>query len=264
MQRKILIMGLPGAGKTTLATALTPRLSAVHFNADEVRLHVNRDLGFSEADRVEQARRMGWLCDQVVKAGGFAVADFICPTPEARAAFLEGGDAFIVWVDRITTSVYADTNAMFLPPERHDLRVAPDGTPEYWVEEIARRVRPVFDYKKPTALFIGRYQPFHDGHKALILEGLRRVGQVCIAVRDTQGTDSKNPLGYPEVRARIEHALRQYEGRFDVVRVPNITHVFYGRDVGWIVERIELDTATEAISATEQRRRASAPVKQNG
>ncbi|HYL50189.1 MAG TPA: adenylyl-sulfate kinase, partial [Stellaceae bacterium] len=69
MQRKILIMGLPGAGKTTLATALGPRLSAVHFNADEIRKNINRDLGFSAADRTEQARRMGWLCDQVVKAG---------------------------------------------------------------------------------------------------------------------------------------------------------------------------------------------------
>ena len=104
MHRKILLMGLPGAGKTTLARSLTPRLSAVHFNADEVRQHINKDLGFSEADRIEQARRMGWLCDQVVKAGGYAIADFICPTPATRAAFLEGGEAFIVWLDRINST----------------------------------------------------------------------------------------------------------------------------------------------------------------
>jgi adenylylsulfate kinase len=259
MHRKILIMGLPGAGKTTLARALTPRLSAVHFNADEVRLHINKDLGFSEQDRVEQARRMGWLCDQVVKAGGFAVADFICPTPEARAAFVEGGDAFIVWVDRIKSGAYEDTNRMFTPPERCDMRVASEGAVEYWCEQVAHSVRPIFDAKKPTALFIGRYQPFHDGHKTLVLEGLRRVGQVCIAVRDTAGTDAKNPLPFAEVRARIEHALRRYEGQFEVIQLPNISHVFYGRDVGYSVERIELDSATEAISATEQRRRAAAP-----
>ena len=259
MHRKILIMGLPGAGKTTLAKALTPRLSAVHFNADEVRKHVNRDLGFSEADRIEQARRMGWLCDQVVKAGGIAIADFICPTPEARGAFLEGGDAFIVWIDRIKRGAFEDTNKMFVPPERCDLRVSSEGAVEYWREQVAERVRPVFNSKKPTALFIGRYQPFHDGHKALILEGLKRVGQVCIAVRDTQGTDDKNPLPFAEVRARIEHALRQYEGKFEVIPLPNISHVFYGRDVGYVVERIELDGATEAISATEQRKRAAPP-----
>jgi len=259
MQRKILIMGLPGAGKTTRANALTPRLSAVHFNADEVRKHVNKDLGFSERDRIEQARRMGWLCDQVVKAGGIAIADFICPTPEARHAFLEGGAAFIVWCDRVKKSAFADTDHMFVPPEQSDMRITPEGTVEYWTEEVARRVRPVFDSKRPTALFIGRYQPFHDGHKALIIEGLKRVGQVCIAVRDTQGTDAKNPLGFEEVRARIEHALREYEGRFEVVRIPNVSHVFYGRDVGYVVERIELDGAIEEISATEQRRRAAPP-----
>src|SRR5437016_5129645 len=110
-------MGLPGAGKTTLATGLARRLNAVHFNADEVRKHINKDLGFSEPDRLEQARRMGWLCDQVVKVGGFAVADFICPTAKTREAFLEGGAAFIVWVDRIETSRFEDTNRMFVPPD---------------------------------------------------------------------------------------------------------------------------------------------------
>src|SRR5579862_286102 len=231
MLRKILIMGLPGAGKTTLATALTPRLSAVHFNADEVRKNINKDLGYSESDRIEQARRMGWLCDQVVKAGGIAIADFICPTPEARAAFTENGEAFLVWIDRIKAGRFEDTNRLFVPPEHYDVRVAPEGTVEYWREQVAQRVRPVFDTKRPTALFIGRYQPFHDGHKRLILEGLDRVGQVSIAVRDTAGIDDKNPLPFEEVRARIEHALRSYEGRFDVVRLPNISHVFYGRDV---------------------------------
>jgi adenylylsulfate kinase len=256
MHRKILIMGLPGAGKTTLAQALTPRLSAVYFNADEVRKHVNRDLGFAAADRIEQARRMGWLCDQVVKAGGIAIADFICPTPQARAAFLEGGEAFIVWVDRIKKGVFEDTNKMFLPPERHDLRITPDGAPEYWCERVAERVRPVFNAGRPTALFIGRYQPFHDGHKAHILKGLNRVGQVCIAVRDTQAGEDGSALPFGEVRARIEQSLRQYQGQFEVIQLPNISHVFYGREVDFLVERIELDGVTDTISATDQRKRS--------
>src|SRR3954469_20917146 len=108
--RKILIMGLPGAGKTTLTQALAPRLNAVVFNADEVRANINKDLGFSEADRIEHARRMGWLCDQVVRTGGVAIADFICPTPETRAAFSAGGDAFVVWVNRIEQGRFEDTN----------------------------------------------------------------------------------------------------------------------------------------------------------
>ena len=70
-------MGLPGAGKTTLANTLAPLLNAVVFNADAVRANLSRDLGFSHAERVEQASRMGWMCDRVVEAGGTVIADFI-------------------------------------------------------------------------------------------------------------------------------------------------------------------------------------------
>jgi adenylylsulfate kinase len=258
MHKKILIMGLPGAGKTTLANQLAPRLNAVHFNADDIRANVNRDLGFSEPDRIEHARRMGWLCDQVVRVGCFAIADFICPTPAARDAFLSGGDAFVIFVDRIEAGAFEDTNRMFVPPDRFDLRITNNGPPEYWAEQAMIRLRPVFDPKKPTALFIGRYQPFHDGHRALIVEGIRRVGQACIAVRNTQGIGSTNPFDFEYVRARIEHGLREFEGRFTVVPIPNISHVFYGRDVGYAIERIDLDVAIESISATDLRRKLSA------
>ena len=251
-------MGLPGSGKTTLARALVPRLNAVHFNADDIRANVNRDLGFALEDRIEHARRMGWLCEQVTKAGVHAIADFICPTAETRTAF--GADnAFVVWVDRIKASRFEDTNRMFVPPAHYDVRVSAEGSPEYWAEQIALALRPIFDPKKATALFVGRYQPFHDGHKALIEEGLRRVGQVCIAVRDTGGTDAKNPFPFEFVKARIEESLRDNSGKFVVVQLPNVTHVFYGRDVGYAVERIDLDHATETISATSLRRRLQSP-----
>jgi adenylylsulfate kinase len=256
VQRKILIMGLPGAGKTTLANALAPLLNAVVFNADAVRANLSRDLGFSHEDRIEHARRMGWMCDRVVEAGGTVIADFICPTPETRAAF---GDAFIIWVDRISVGRFEDTNQMFAAPERPDMVVSPQGTPQYWAEQALARLRPAFDPQKPTALFIGRYQPFHAGHQRLIEEGLRRVGQVCIAVRDTHGLDAKNPLPYFAVKQRIEAALSAYDGRFVVVPLPNITNVFYGRDVGYTVERIVLDETTENISATKIRGLAVAP-----
>ena len=107
-------MGLPGSGKTTLARALAPKLGAVHWNADAVRANINSHLGFSEADRIEQARRMGWLCDQVVAAGSWAIADFVCPTLATRAAF---GPATVIWVDTIREGRFEDTNKLFVNPE---------------------------------------------------------------------------------------------------------------------------------------------------
>jgi hypothetical protein len=140
MTSKILIMGLPGAGKTTLARTLAPLLNAVVFNGDEVRGNVSRDLGFSHEDRIEHARRMGWLCDRVAEAGGAVIADFICPTPDTRSAF---GKAFVIWVDHIREGRFADTNRLFVPPASWDERVTADGTPRFWAERILARLRPV-------------------------------------------------------------------------------------------------------------------------
>jgi cytidyltransferase-like protein len=255
MKRKILIMGLPGAGKTTLANTLSPLLNAVVFNADAVRANLSRDLGFSHEDRVEHARRMGWMCDRVVEAGGTVIADFVCPTAETRAAF---GEAFTIWLDRIEEGRFEDTNRMFAPPDRFDVRIMPEGTPQFWAERALALLRPPFDPQKSTALFIGRYQPFHRGHRYLIEEGLRRVGQVCIAVRDTHGVNPDNPLPFFAVKQRIEAALSAHAGRFVIVPLPNITDVFYGRDVGYNIERIVLDEQTEAISATKVRKLGAA------
>jgi hypothetical protein len=250
--RKILIMGLPQSGKTTLAKTLVPLLGAVHFNADAVRGNVNKDLGFSHPDRIEQSRRMGWLCDRVVEAGHYAVADFVCPTPETRAAF---GDAYVVYVNTRKPTPYEDTRSIFVAPEKVDFEVLEwdDGQ---CARLIARHViTPTkgFDWRKPAAIFIGRYQPFHDGHKALVMEGLRRVGQVCIAVRDTEGIDSSNPFSFESVRSRIASAMFEHMDHVEIIKIPNISHVFYGRSVGYQIERIELTEELESISATEIR-----------
>jgi cytidyltransferase-like protein len=167
--------------------------------------------------------------------------------------------AFTIWLDRIEEGRFEDTNRMFVAPGRFDLRVMPEGAPHFWAERALALLRPPFDPQKPTALFIGRYQPFHGGHQHLIEEGLRRVGQVCIAVRDTHGIDPDNPSPFFAVKQRIEAALSAHAGRFVIVPLPNITDVFYGRDVGYNVERVVLDKETEAISATRVRKLSAAP-----
>jgi shikimate kinase len=136
---KILIMGLPGAGKTTLAEALARELQCAHFNADEIRKEINKDLGFSVKDRLEQARRMGVLCDIVSRHGAYVIADFVCPTPETREAF---NADFTIWVDRIQEGRFEDTNKLFVPPEKYDARINGPWGMQYYAEELARRINP--------------------------------------------------------------------------------------------------------------------------
>jgi len=134
---KILVMGLPNAGKTTLATALAERLRCPHFNADDIRKHINKDLGFSFEDRIEQARRMGHLCDIAGKYG-HVIADFVCPTETTRKVF---NADFVVWVDRIKAGRFEDTYRLFVPPEQYDVRVTAEcDYPTYYVDLITKLV----------------------------------------------------------------------------------------------------------------------------
>ena len=250
MTKKILIMGLPGSGKSTLAAALSARLAAPVFSGDALRQEVNKDLGFSHEDRVEQARRAGWLCDQVCKAGGYAIADLVCPTDDCRAAFAEGGEDYTIWCDGIAQGRFADTNEMFVTPFLYDLRVDFGDTSSAWVELAWRALRPQWDPHAATALLIGRFQPFHAGHKALAEKGLFRSGQVLFGVRGVPG----DLLCYDEVRSRIEDGMAEHRGHFAIQALPNIDRLLYGRDVGYVIERVGLGEALEAVSGTVLRR----------
>jgi hypothetical protein len=142
---------------------------------------------------------------------------------------------------------------MFVAPEHFDLRISAKNSPQYWAEQALLRLRPPRSTRNTDRLVRRALPPLHLGHLRLIEEGLRRVGHVCIAVRDTHGVDEQNPLAFYAIKQRIEAALSAYAGQFVVVPLPNITHVFYGRDVGYRIERIDLDEGTDAISATEMR-----------
>ena len=131
----ILIMGLPGSGKTTLANELAPLLNAKRLNADEVRKEAN-DWDFSEEGRKRQAKRMADFALKLRENGNYVVADFICPTPEARNLFPAD---YVVWVDTIKEGRFEDTNKMFIKPEKYDLRVNSKDAKE-WAPKIHNKI----------------------------------------------------------------------------------------------------------------------------
>mgnify|MGYP001341604432 CR=1 FL=1 len=115
----ILIMGLPGSGKTTLASELVPLLKAKWLNADEVRKEAN-DWDFSPEGRTRQAKRMWDKAQEFKNQGNNVVADFVCPTPAARELFPAD---YIIWMDTIKEGRFEDTNKMFIKPEKFDYHV---------------------------------------------------------------------------------------------------------------------------------------------
>ena len=128
-------MGLPGSGKTTLASNLVPLLNAKWLNADEVRKAAS-DWDFSEEGRKRQAKRMADFALKLKSEGNFVVADFICPTPEARSLFPAD---YTVWVDTIKEGRFEDTNQMFIKPEKYDFHVTSQDA-SVWAEKIIKDI----------------------------------------------------------------------------------------------------------------------------
>ena len=124
-------MGLPGAGKTTLADEMAPLLKAKRLNADEVRKAAN-DWDFSEEGRKRQAKRMAEAALKIKSEGHYVVADFICPTPEARKLFPAD---YIIWVDTIKEGRFEDTNQMFVKPEKFNFHVTTQDA-KVWAAKI--------------------------------------------------------------------------------------------------------------------------------
>ena len=120
-------MGLPGSGKTTLARQLSERLPAVWYNADEIRNNINKDLAFTESDRLEQARRMGILCDIALRnrVVSYAIADFVCPTEQTRKTF---NPDYIIWMNTVKES-----DKIFEKPDFYNVEIT---SPDYDCDNI--------------------------------------------------------------------------------------------------------------------------------
>tara|TARA_B100002019_G_scaffold68394_1_gene58919 strand:- start:36 stop:446 length:411 start_codon:yes stop_codon:yes gene_type:complete len=131
---KILIMGLPGSGKTYLTERLQPLLKAAWYNADKVREMAN-DWDFSDDGRRRQSMRMRSFADFEKKHGRYVLCDFVCPTKETRANF----DADItIWMDTIEEGRFEDTNKIFVKPENVNFHITEWN--EHNHEDIAKEI----------------------------------------------------------------------------------------------------------------------------
>ena len=271
--QKILIMGLPGSGKTYFAERLkkylethgtksyydfsdnpNPDYSAKvdWFNADDVRRKFN-DWDFSREGRIRQSLRMfefAMRCN-----GDYVICDFVAPLPEMRNNFKAD---WTIWMDTIDKGRFEDTNKAFVPPELYDFRITEQNA-EKWVEFVGQHIidnqrRPTFDWQKETVQMLGRWQPWHAGHRALFERAIAKTGQVCIMIRDCQGWQNSNPFAIEQVKNFIRRDLDPlFQGQYEILVVPNIVNITYGRDVGYKIEQEVFDESIHSISATKIR-----------
>jgi len=279
MTKKILIMGLPGAGKTFLATALkkyietnssirnfplerainmermptTYKCSVDWFNADEIRKKYN-DWDFSREGRIRQSLRMAEFALNCTS--DYVICDFVAPLVEMRNNFKAD---WTIWVDTIDQGRFDDTNKAFIPPEVYDFRITEQDA-DKWAEFIGQHIldnrrRPVFDWKKETVQMLGRWQPWHLGHRALFERLIAKTGQVVIQVRDVQGWQGSNPFAIDQVKGFIKRDLDPiFQGQYEIQVVPNIVHIGWGRGVGYTSGEETFDESITQISATNIRK----------
>lgn len=270
--KKILVMGLPGAGKTYFAEKLKNYIEQQYwsyvdktkstnkdiklvkwFNADEVR-KLYDDWDFSLQGRIRQSKRMCELAESSDEE--FVICDFVAPLQEMRNNF---NPDWIVWIDTIEKGRFEDTNKMFFPPDVYDFRITEQNA-EKWSEFVGEHIiqnrrRPVFDWKKETVQMLGRWQPWHPGHRALFERAITKTGQVVIMIRDCQGWNGSNPFAANQVKEFIRRDLDPiFQGQYKILLVPNIVNITYGRDVGYKIEQEVFDDAIHSISATKIRK----------
>ena len=122
----------------------------------------------------------------------------------------------------------------------------------------------MFDWKKPTAQMLGRWQPWHDGHIELFKRALQKTGQVCIMYRDVAGADAgvegqaDNPFDFEDVKKNIIKGLSKYGYKeckeYILIKVPNVIDISYGRGVGYSFTEHDLGEEIHKISATKIRK----------
>ena len=212
------------------------------------------DWDFSHEGRIRQSIRMRELADSFMN--DFVIADFVAPLPEMRNNFKAD---WVIWIDTIEKGRFEDTNKMFIPPDVYDFRITEQNA-EKWAEFVGSHIienkrRPTFDYRKESVQMLGRWQPWHAGHRALFERAIAKTGQVVIMIRDCQGWNGSNHFAAEQVKEFIRRDLDPlYQGQYEILLVPNIINITYGRDVGYKIEQEVFDDTIHSISATKIRK----------
>lgn len=218
---KVLIFGLPGSGKTTLAKYLVEMLGdrAEWINADAVRKEVN-DWDFSVEGRERQLQRMRILTEQAHEKGKIVITDFICPLEAYRELFEADYEIFM---DTIEEGRYEDTNQLFERPEVIPNYVVQEMRDDYDAREIMWALLDhEFDTRADTAQMLDIYQPWTEDNMAEFESLIEEVGQVALMVRDVEQTD-EHPHHVLDVCQQLRLTLAEYAGKVRIFAAPNIT-----------------------------------------
>ena len=254
--KKILIMGLPGAGKTFLAKEIYKELNAVWLNGDKVRKKF-KDWDFTKQGRIRQAKRLNNLSNKIIKTGKNVVVDFICPNQDSFKYFRAN---FVIWMDTIKKGRHIrkhldDINPIFRKPKKYDLRVTTKDAKLWKIVALDIVKKNKWNNRKSTAQMLGRYQPWHEGHRKLFELILKKNLQVNIQVKDSFNIDKKNPFPFVKIKRMIEKDLKDFKSRIKISKVPNITDIVVGRKVGYNINKILTPKKYRNISATNIRKK---------
>ena len=241
-------MGLPGSGKTYLAKRFSKIVNAEWLNADKIR-GKHEDWDFSKKGIIRQVKRMKNLAQKSKKK--IVVADFVCPLKKQIDIFKPN---IIVWMDTIQKGRFKSMNKLFKPPKHYNLRIKEKNIKLNLITLKDKLKKYNWDNKKPTVQMLGRWQPWHQGHKKLFEKSIIKTGQVNILVRDVHGIND-NPFTFNQIKKNINKDLIDFKSRYKISKVPNITNIIYGRTVGYKIQKINLGKQIEKISATKIRKK---------
>jgi adenylylsulfate kinase len=263
------LFGLPCAGKTTLAEGLVGP-NTVHLDGDYLRDTLNTDLGFSKEDRTENLRRAAGIAQGLNKQGFDVVASFITPYESQREMIREkvSSITFIHVTAPISVCEERDVKGMYEQAREDEIENftgvdAPFEEPEQGAvalevqtethskKETLKEINTELDYKSdPSHVFLGRWQPLHDGHRTIIDSCADNGKDVVVGIRNTE-LDEKNPFTAQERKELIKEVYSDYPN-VEVMIVPNIDTVAVGREVGYSVVSVPEEIAE--ISGTETRK----------